>query len=460
MTNAAYDQLKERLAEIYDLGKAASILSWDQQTKMPRAAGPRAPSSSRRSAGSRTRSSRPPRSGACSTSSKGFEATQPYDSLEASLIRVTRQDWEKARRIPSDLRAEMTRASSLAIPAWAEARQNDDFDAFLPHLKRNVELRHRYIDCFDVVDEPYDVLLDDFERGHDDRRGDVRLRARRRTEQVKLVSELAERSAELGNPLEGKTFPLDGQKQFELEVITTFGYDEDSWRLDPTVHPFASNGSIQDIRITTRYFDDSLDGLLATMHETGHGLYERGHLARPRADAARHAAPRSGSTSRRAAPGRTSSAARCPFWRHFFPRLQATFPDTLVAASTSTSGTGSSTPCEPSLIRVEADEATYNLHIILRFELEQDILSGRVKLEELSEAWNARMQEYLGLEVPERPARRAAGRPLGERGDRLLPDLRARQRRIGADLGEGHGATSPTCTTTSSRATSRSCATG
>ncbi len=397
MTTAAYDQLKERLAEVYDLGKAASILSWDQQTKMPpRGAAARAEQLATigRIAHEKFTSDEV---GRLLDELEGFESSQPYDSLEASLIRVTREDWKKARRIPSELRAEMTRASSLAIPAWAAARENDDFDAFLPHLKTNVELRYRYIDCFESTGNPYDILLDDFEKGMTTEEV-ATVFERVKDEQVRLVSELAARSAELGNPLEGKTFSLDGQKRFELEVVKKFGFDEDSWRIDPTVHPFASNGSIQDIRITTRYFEDSLEGLLATMHETGHGLYERGISL----DLERTPLARGTSLGIHESQSRTWEnlvGRSLPFWRHFFPRLQETFPETLAQIDVDEWYRLINT-VQPSLIRVEADEATYNLHIILRFELEQDILSGRVKLEELSEAWRARMQEYLGIEVP------------------------------------------------------------
>ncbi len=397
MTTTAYDQLRERLAEVYDLGKAASILAWDQQTKMPpRGAAARAEQLATigRIAHEMFTSDEV---GRLLDELEGFESSQPYDSLEASLIRVTREDWKKARRVPSELRAEMTRASSLAIPAWAEARENDDFDAFLPHLKRNVELRFRYIDCFEPTGNPYDILLDDFEKGMTTEEV-ATVFERVKDEQVRLVAELGERSAELGDPLAGKLFPLEGQKQFELEVVKKFGFDEDSWRLDPTVHPFASNGSIQDIRITTRYFEDSLEGLLATMHETGHGLYERGISL----DLERTPLARGTSLGIHESQSRTWEnlvGRSLPFWRHFFPRLRETFPDTLAGIEVDEWYRLINT-VQPSLIRVEADEATYNLHIILRFELEQDILSGRVKLEELSDAWRARMQEYLGVEVP------------------------------------------------------------
>ena len=391
-----YRELKERLAEIWDLGKAASILSWDQQTKMPaRGAANRAEQLATlgRVAHEKFTSAE---IGRLLDELQGFEESQPYDSVEASLVRVTRRDWEKARRVPSDLHAELTRSSSLALPVWVEARRNSDFASFLPHLRNAIELRHRYIDCFDPADEPYDILLDDFERGM--KTAEVRhVFARLKEAQVPLVAAIAEAGGAPPQP-EGP-FPIARQEAFELEVIRRFGFDESAWRIDETVHPFASGGGPDDIRLTTRHFEDSLDGLTATMHEFGHGLYE--HQVDRALDRT--------SLSRGASLGLHESQSRMwenlvgrslPFWRHFFPRLQETFPEQLGGYDVE-SWYRVMNRVEPSLIRVEADEATYNLHIILRFELEQELLAGSIPLEELPEAWNARVADYLGIEVPD-----------------------------------------------------------
>src|SRR5689334_1073527 len=187
-----------------------------------------------------------------------FEEQHEYDSFEASLIRVTRRDYEKACKVPSSLRAEMSRASALALPVWVEARQNNDFAAFLPALRENVELRRRYIECFDgQYAEPYDAVLDDFERGMTtaEVRSLFRYLKEHQAPLVKLVADVDPPAANTG------PFPLELQKRFELEVVKPFGFDATSWRLDPTVHPFASGTGNNDIRVTTRYFDDSLEGL-------------------------------------------------------------------------------------------------------------------------------------------------------------------------------------------------------
>jgi len=394
---ATFDELRGRLAEIHDLSRAASLLGWDQQVLMPPKGAPARAEAMATLGRVVHEKFTSPEIGRLLDQLAPFEAEHDYDSFEASFIRVTRRDWTKACRVPSDLRADMARASSAAIPVWVEARKNNDFAAFLPVLRRNLELRLRYIDCFDSeYAEPYDVLLDDYERGMT--AADVRpLFAFVKERQSALVKRVA--GAEQ-IPVPGpREFPIERQKEFELEVIRPFGFNPESWRLDPTVHPFASGPAMQDIRITTRYFAGNLDGLFATMHETGHGLYEH------QIDQSLERTP----LARGASLGLHESQSRMwenlvgrslPFWRHFFPRLQELFPEALAGYDVDR-WHREINAVAPSLIRVEADEATYNLHIILRFELEQELLAGSFPLEQLPEEWNRRMFESLGVEVPD-----------------------------------------------------------
>jgi carboxypeptidase Taq len=199
-------------------------------------------------------------------------------------------------------------------------------------------------------------------------------------------------------PLQGP-FPVERQQEVERAILGRFGFDESSWRLDPTVHPFATSTGTQDIRLTTRYSEHELKALFSTMHEFGHGLYEH------QVDAALERTP----LARGASLGIHESQSRLwenlvgrsrPFWAHFYPVLQRAFPERLGA--TDLDGfLASINRVEPSLIRVDADEATYNFHIILRFELEQELIDGRLNPRELPEAWNAKMDEYLGVRVPD-----------------------------------------------------------
>jgi carboxypeptidase Taq len=394
---AAFEELRRHLAEVSDLGRAAAILGWDQQTLMPpRGAAGRAEQLA--TLGRVTHEAfTSPEIGRLLDELEGFEQEHPFESFEASLVRVVRQDWNKARKIPAELRAEMSRASSLAHPVWARARADNDFASFLPMLRANLELRRRYIACFEGdYDEPYDAVLDDFERGM--KTAEVRtIFEYLKEHQAPLVQAVADAEPIPEPP--ARSFPLELQKQFELEVVRRFGFDDESWRLDPTVHPFASGAGPQDIRITTRYFDENLDGLFATMHECGHGLYE--HQIDPALDRT----PLCRGTSL----GMHESQSRMwenlvgrslSFWRFFFPRLQELFPDA-VKGYDAERWYREVNAVEPSLIRVEADEATYNLHILLRFELEQDLLAETFPLEQLPEEWNKRMWEYLRIEVPD-----------------------------------------------------------
>jgi carboxypeptidase Taq len=394
MSRGKFDELRQRLAEISDLGKTMALLGWDQHVMMPPGgAALRAEQMATvgRIAHQKFTSAEV---GKLIDDLRDWGAQQEYDSFEASLIRVAARDWEKLSQVPADLRAEMSRAAALANPVWVAARRDNDFASFLPVLRTNLDLRKRYIDCFDVGDEPYDIVLDDYERGM--KTAEVRrIFDYLKEHQAPLVKEVAERSQV---EKRSKTFDLDAQKVFELEIVREFGFNDDAWRLDPTVHPFASGTGVTDIRITTRYFTDRLEGLFGTMHEFGHGLYEH------QIDPALERSP----LARGVSLGLHESQSRMwenlvgrslPFWRRFFPRAQELFGDAL-AAYDADSWYREVNAVEPSLIRVEADEATYNLHIILRFELEQAMLADEFPLEQLPEEWNRRMWEYLGIEVP------------------------------------------------------------
>ena len=394
MSQAKFDDLRERLAEISDLSKTGALLGWDQQVMMP-AGGARLRAEQLATVGRIAHQKfTSPEVGKLIDGLRDWGEQHEYDSFEASLIRVAAGDWAKASQVPSELRAEMSRSAALANPVWVDARKRNDFSAFLPVLRKNLDLRKRYIDCFDVGDEPYDIVLDDYERGMKTK--EVRgLFDYLKEHQAPLVKEVAARG---GNEPHDHGFAIEPQKVFELEVVRAFGFTSDAWRLDPTVHPFASGTGITDIRITTRYFSEHLGGLFGTMHEFGHGLYEH------QVDPALERSP----LARGVSLGMHESQSRMwenlvgrsmPFWRHFFPRLQQLFPEEL-GGYDDDRWYREVNAVEPSLIRVESDEATYNLHIILRFELEQAMLADEFPLEQLPEEWNRRMWEYLGIEVP------------------------------------------------------------
>jgi carboxypeptidase Taq len=394
----AFDELRTRLAQVSDLGRAVRLLSWDQQTMMPRggaAARAEGLATLGRLAHDEFTSDEV---GRLLDELRAYEDSLPAESDEASLIRVTRRDWEKARRVPGELRAEILRSGSIAQEAWLEARAESDFSLFLPHLERNVELKRRYIDCFEPADEPYDILLDDFEQGTT--AAEVRtVFDRLKQELPPLVRSVAARADSVdGASLRGP-FPADRQRELGLAIIRRFGFDEGSWRLDVAPHPFATCFSTGDVRLTTRYNEEDLSSVFASMHECGHGLYEHG------VDPALERTP----LGRGVSLGLHESQSRLwenlvgrsrPFWQRFFPEVRAAFPAALNGTDEE-SFYRAVNRVGPSLIRVDADEVTYSLHVILRFELEQEIVNRTIDLPDLPEAWNAKMAEYLGVEVPD-----------------------------------------------------------
>jgi carboxypeptidase Taq len=393
-----YDKLIRKLAEIHDVRMSRSILSWDQHTKMP----PKGGEVRAEQLGTLDRIAHElfvaDEIGELLEDLRSYEESLPYDSDEASLIRITRRDYDKARRVPSDLRAELTRAGAKALPAWIEAREKSDFSIFLPFLVRNVELQHEYIACFDKAENDYDILLDDFDEGLSTT--EVRgVFDEVKAELIPLIAEVTERADAVDDSCLRGPFPIDKQRSFALEMLEQLGFDHESWRLDPTVHPFAMSAATSDIRLTTRYDEGDLNSLFAAIHEFGHGFYENG------IDPRLERTPLSQVTSMSLHESQSRMwenlvGRGLPFWRHFYPRLQASFPDRFDSVELDEFYRAIN-KVQPSLIRIEADEATYNLHIIMRFELEQEILEGGLDLDDLPEAWNTRMTEYLGVDVPD-----------------------------------------------------------
>ncbi len=393
MTGALTD-LREALAELHDLERALGVLNWDQRTFMP-------------SRGAEARGEAMATLGGLvherfvwDEIGRLLDAAEPavsgpdYDSDDASLVRVTRRDWEKARRVPSELAAAWLREGAKAQSAWIEARAASDFSLFLPAFRGVHEVALRWAECQEQGDSPYDAFLDEYEPGM-------------KTSEVKAVfdvlrPELTAIVSEAGDPADDSflhgDYPVEKQQAFLEEVLRRFGFEEGGWRLDPTVHPFATSFARTDIRMTTRYKPDNLRALWAAMHEGGHGLTYQG------VDPALDRTPLSGSASL----GLGESQSRTwenlvgrsrPFWERFLPELQRQFPQ-LERVSLDDFLRGANR-IAPGLIRVDADEVTYSLHIILRFELEQQLVDGTLALEDLPEAWNARMREFLGVEVPD-----------------------------------------------------------
>ena len=386
-----FDELLRRLGEISDLQRAAGLLVWDQETKMPPLGAPARAEQLATLARIAHDRATAPELGSLFDELRELEDSSDPESLEASVIRVARRDYEKKRLVPSELRAELTRAGSIGYTAWLEARAAKDFEILRPHLERRIALTQEYVACHEPFDDPYDVLLDDHERGM--KTADVAaVFARMKDVLVPLV-------AGIGEPVDHSClygdFSPERQREFSLEMLSRWGMDDQAWRLDDTVHPFALSLSESDIRLTTRFDDDNLGGLLSCLHEFGHGIYERQVAARY----FRTTLQEGTSSSFHESQSRLWEnvvGRRVSTWRFFYPRLQQTFPEELASVQLDEFHRALNRVA-PSVLRVEADEVTYSLHIVLRFELEREMLAGEVTAADLPAAFDAKLREYLGV---------------------------------------------------------------
>ena len=389
-------QLRDSLAEIMDLSFTAALLSWDQQTYMP-PAGAEARGNQLALLGRLVHErATSPELGKLLDELKLIAASLDPDSDDARLVKVTTRGYEKAVRVPTKHVMEMAQATTLGQQAWMEARSKSDFSIFRPHLEKIITLVQEYASYFPNVECPYDALLDDFEPNM--KTADVKaIFDGLCPKQVELIKAIA------GKPQVDDSFlhqPFDEKKQWDFgkEVITRFGYDWNRGRQDKAPHPFTTEFGINDVRITTRVAPNFLNTMLfGTMHECGHALYGLGvapELERTGLEGgASLAVHESQSRMWENLVGRSF-----PFWQYFYPRLQETFPQ--LAGIPLEKFYKGINKVQPSLIRVEADEATYNLHIMLRLEMEIAMLEGKVAVKDLPDLWNSKMQDYLGVTPP------------------------------------------------------------
>ncbi len=387
------------MAELADLRNVSQLLDWDQQTMMP----PRGALGRAEAAATIQRISHEmfvsDDTGRLIEAAAGRLNGANSDSDEAALIRVVRRRWEKARRVPGQLAADMARAGSVGQQAWIVARRESDFASFMPYLGRNFELVRRYIDCFDDFECAYDPLLDDFEPGA--RTAEVgRLFDELKAEVRGLISMVGEHSDRVDDSCLHGHFPVAHQRELVMWLLELMGFDRSSWRIDDAVHPFAAGFGNHDVRITTRWDESFLPtSMYGAMHECGHGLYEEGVAQSLQRTPLGH--PESlGLHESQSRLWENMVGRSRPFCGVLAPRISQTFAASIGALDADTLFRAVN-KVTPSLIRVEADELTYNLHIIVRFELEQDLVEGRLAIRDLPEAWNARYKEYLGVDVPD-----------------------------------------------------------
>ncbi len=396
-TNATdrFHHVMERAAELADLESAGALLGWDQETFMPKGGADGRSMVTSTLAGVIHQKLTHPELIESLDSLVGDGAG--LDDTARAQVHELNRICRRAVKVPERLVMEMAQTQSKATSVWAEARERKDYPAFAPYLEKIYALKRETAEAIGYKEEPYEALLDEYEPG-----ASVSATARTLGEVRDFLIPMVKAIADSGRKPDPKLMagPYDVKRQdaFGREIVAAMGFEMKSGRLDLSAHPFTSGIHAGDVRLTTRYKDDLSVGLFGTMHEAGHGLYEQNlpvEFSRT---------PIGTSTSL----GIHESQSRMwenlvgrslPFWTHFYPRLQAIFPERLGSASLDEFYRAVNT-VQPSFIRIEADEVTYNLHIILRFELEREILSGKLAVKDLVEAWNSRFEEYLGLTPP------------------------------------------------------------
>jgi len=392
------EELKSRLREVNDVSMANAVLGWDQSTYMPPGGAPARARQSATLGRIAHEMFTDPAIGRLLEELRPYGESLPYDSDAAGLIRVTRREFDRATRVPAEFVAEMGALQAESYQVWAGARPDNDFARVAPYLEKTLELSRRYADFFPGYEHVADPLIDVSDYGmkasairvlFDDLRGRLAPIAASVTAQPPADDACLH-----------KHYPEADQWAFSLDVARRIGYDFERGRLDKTHHPFSTSFSIGDVRITTRVDEDFLPmGLFATIHESGHAMYEQGvnpdYEGTPLANGTSSGVHESQSRLWENIVGRSRG-----FWVYHYPLLQAAFPDQLGAVTLETFYRAIN-KVERSLIRVEADEVTYNLHVMLRFGLELDLLEGKLAVRDLPDAWRERFVADLGIEPPD-----------------------------------------------------------
>jgi carboxypeptidase Taq len=391
-------ELKTRLAEIYDLNMTTSLLFWDQSTYMPPGG---APARGRQLATLSKLAQEKfidPAIGKLLDDLQSYGESLPYDSDDAALIRVTRHDYDQATKVPPEFVAELTAQQANGYQTWTEARPENDFRKVQPLLEKTLDYSRQLAEYFPGYEHIADPLIDFADYGM--KASSVReLFASLRTQLVPIVQAIIAETPADDSCLR-RHYPEDQQLKFAADVVKRLGYDFDRGRIDKTHHPFMTKFSLGDIRITTRVKEDYLgETLFSNMHEAGHAMYEQG------IDMALEGTPLAGGTS----AGVHESQSRLwenivgrgrGFWEYFFPRIQAEFPEQLKGV-TLNKFYEAINKVERSLIRTDADEVTYNLHVMLRFDFELQLLEGTLSVRDLPEAWHERFEKDFGITPPD-----------------------------------------------------------
>jgi carboxypeptidase Taq len=394
----AYAELISRIKEYSLLGSCGSVLGWDERTYMPRQGSAHRAEQMALLARMTHEMLTAPEIGRLLAEVEGSSSVAEKDSVPAVNIREIRRSYDRAVKLPKELVEELARVTTRAQQIWQEARQASDFAAFQPWLEKIVQLKREEAAAIGYKKAPYDALLDEYEPGATTAETTA-VFAELRKDLVPLVSAIMATGRRAPHEVLEREYPVQRQQAFGQQAAAAIGFDFQAGRLDVTTHPFCSGIGPGDCRITTRYnprrFNDAFFGIL---HEAGHGIYDQGldpeHFGTPMGTATSLGIHESQSRLWENQVGRSRS-----FWENFFPQTRQTFPEALDDVPLE-DFVFAINDVQPSYIRVEADEATYNMHIILRFELEQALISGDLKPADVPAAWNEKFSQSFALVPP------------------------------------------------------------
>ncbi|MGX9707714.1 carboxypeptidase M32 [Laceyella tengchongensis] len=386
-----WQELKKRLKEIYDLQSVISLLNWDQNTYMPQAAG--GARGSQLAALGRIAHDKltDPRLGELL---EELDGQWPSDSLEADLIRAAKREVDRETKVPADFVSRFYQNTSETYQAWVAAREENRFDKVAPHLERTLELSREYAHYFSGFDHVADPLID---------RADYGMKAKElqalfgelRKQLVPLVEQVTA-GPEVSQACIKQHFPKEKQLAYAKQLISDMGFDFNRGRLDLAPHPFMIRLAHDDVRITTRVNEEDVtEVLFSTIHETGHAFYELG-IDADLEGTPLHTGASSGIHESQSRLWENVVGRSRAFWQAHYPSLQAAFPSQLGNVSLD-DYVRAINRAEKSLIRIEADEFTYNLHVIIRFDLEMAMLEGKLDVKDLPEMWRSRYQSDLGI---------------------------------------------------------------
>ncbi len=379
-----------RMQELRDLGGTIGLSTWDQETYLPKKG------EAGRAAQLGTLQALyherlvDPRLG------DWLGSAAPANADEIAMVRVLTKERDRAIKIAPELVKTLAQTQSRALSAWREARAAEDFKVFEPHVHKLVQLRREMADAWGHEGERYDALLENYEPGMRVKRLSPVLTGLR-SKLVPLVHAIDARPAPK-RIFEGKTFDVETQWKFTLQLLGAMGFDLEAGRQDRSTHPFTGGTGLYDVRLTTRVFPQlPLSSVFSTIHEGGHGLYEQGYSPEHERTVLAQA-PSMGLHESQSRLWENVVGRSQPFWEHFYPSYQRFFPEQLASVSL-IDFLKEVNRVERSFIRVEADEVTYNLHIILRYELELELIRGNLEASDLEAAWNQKTKELLDLNV-------------------------------------------------------------